>query len=387
MAKTIIRITTVPMAFRVLLAGQPRFMREHGFHVIMISADGKELEDVKKAEDCEHILVPMTRKITPFKDLACFFQLRKIIKKYRPDIVHTHTPKAGLLGMLAAKSAGVKIRIHTVAGLPLMLETGFKKQLLLFTERLTYFAATNIWPNSKSMKAFIIEHKLAKVDKLGMISNGSTNGVDLQKFSQHTLNEATKNKMARSVPETDGLKILCVGRMVKDKGIEELLSVFEKLQKQYSLQLILVGPFEPNLDPLPATTMNIIKTNSSIVHIDWSDAVEYYMGLADIFVHPSHREGFPNVILQAGAMQLPVVCSDIPGNTDIVEDGRTGYVFKVKNETDLYARMKFAIDNKAQRQKIAGNLFNEVIKLYNRERIHEIILDNYNSLLQKYETQ
>jgi glycosyltransferase involved in cell wall biosynthesis len=151
--------------------------------------------------------------------------------------------------------------------------------------------------------------------------------------------------------------------------------------------LILVGPFEPNLDPLSAATMNIIKANSSIAHIDWSDAVEYYMGLADIFVHPSHREGFPNVILQAGAMQIPVVCSDIPGNTDIVEDGRTGYVFKVKNETDLYTKLEFAIGNKVQREKIAGNLYTEVTKLYNRESIHEKILDNYNSLLQKHETQ
>lgn len=182
------------MAFRVLLAGQPKFMREHGFNVIMISANGKELEDVKKAEQCEHIIVPMTRKITPVKDLTCFFQLRKLIKKYRPDIVHTHTPKAGLLGMLAAKSAGVKIRIHTVAGLPLMLETGFKRKVLLLAEKLTYFAATHVWPNSKSMKQFIIGHKLLKDDKLGMISNGSTNGVDLQKFSQHNLNEATKKK-------------------------------------------------------------------------------------------------------------------------------------------------------------------------------------------------
>ncbi len=373
------------MAFRVLLAGQPKFMREHGFNVIMISANGKELEDVKKAEQCEHIIVPMTRKITPVKDLTCFFQLRKLIKKYRPDIVHTHTPKAGLLGMLAAKSAGVKIRIHTVAGLPLMLETGFKRKVLLLAEKLTYFAATHVWPNSKSMKQFIIGHKLLKDDKLGMISNGSTNGVDLQKFSQHNLNEATKKKTAQSIPASKDLKILCVGRMVKDKGIEELISVFERLQKQFSLQLILVGPFEPNLDPLSAATMNAITTNTSIVHINWSDAVEYYMALADIFVHPSHREGFPNVILQAGAMQVPVVCSDIPGNTDIVEDGRTGLVFKVKNEDDLYNKLKIAIENKEQTKIIASNLYKEVTTLYDRERIHEEIFYKYNSLLQQHE--
>ena len=166
MPKTLIRITTVPMAFKVLLAGQPRFMSENGFNVIMISADGKEVEDLKKQEGCKHIIVPMTRRITPFRDIVSFFKLRRVIKKYRPDIVHTHTPKAGLLGMLAARSAGVKLRIHTVGGLPLMIETGFKRRLLMFTEKLTYFGATEVWPNSRSMMNFIIDNKLAKAEKL-----------------------------------------------------------------------------------------------------------------------------------------------------------------------------------------------------------------------------
>jgi hypothetical protein len=187
MAKTIIRITTVPMAFKVLLAGQPRFMREHGFNVILVSADGKEREDVIKNEGCEHIIVPMTRKITPLQDLVHFFKLRKLLKKYKPDIVHTHTPKAGLLGMLAARSVGVKIRIHTVAGLPLMIETGLKRRLLMFTERLTYAAANHVWPNSTSMMNFIVSQKLASKNKLTVIGNGSSNGVDLKKFSKENL--------------------------------------------------------------------------------------------------------------------------------------------------------------------------------------------------------
>ena len=171
MQKTLIRITTVPMAFKVLLAGQPRFMSENGFNVIMISADGKEVEDLEKQEGCQHIIVPMTRRITPFQDIVSFFKLRRIIKKYRPDIVHTHTPKAGLLGMLAARSLGVKVRIHTVGGLPLIIESGFKRWLLMVTEKLTYFGATEVWPNSRSMMNFIIENNLAKAEKIAVIDN------------------------------------------------------------------------------------------------------------------------------------------------------------------------------------------------------------------------
>lgn len=382
--KTLIRITTVPMAFKVLLAGQPRFMSNNGFNVIMISADGKEARDLESEEGCKHIIVPMTRRITPFQDIISFFKLRKVIKKNKPDIVHTHTPKAGLLGMLAAKSLGVKIRIHTVGGLPLIIETGFKRKLLMLTEKLTYYGATEVWPNSRSMMNFIIDEKMATPEKLAVIDNGSTNGIDLKKFSRQNLNEETKKKIEDSLPPINGLKILCVGRMVKDKGIEELVAVFEKLQKQYALQLILVGPFEPHLDPLSSETLDTIINNPAITHISWSDAIEYYMALADIFIHPSHREGFPNVILQAGAMHLPVICSNIPGNADIIQDQKTGLMFEVKNVADLYIKLKFAMENKERTQKIAHTLFEEVTQLYSRKRIHEVILDTYNRLLQTH---
>jgi glycosyltransferase involved in cell wall biosynthesis len=374
------------MAFRVLLAGQPAFMASHGFKVILVSADGKEREDVARAEACPYIIVPMTRKITPLQDIVSFFRLRKVLKKYQPDIVHTHTPKAGLLGMLAAKSLGIKIRIHTIAGLPLLVETGFKRKLLLFTEKLTYSCATEIWPNSGSMKQFILENRLTVARKVAVINNGSTNGVDLIRFNRQNLDRATLNKTDAGIPPHTDTRILCVGRMVKDKGIGELVNVFQKLQEKYPLQLLLVGPFEPDLDPLPEATIQAIRNNHAIVHIDWSDAVEYYMALADIFVHPSHREGFPNVILQAGAMQLPVVCSDIPGNTDIVRHGSTGLVFKVKNETDLFDKLGFAIENKVQAEQIAHSLFEEVNARYSREKMHEAILENYNRLL-KNETE
>jgi glycosyltransferase involved in cell wall biosynthesis len=384
MAKTLIRITTVPMAFKVLLAGQPRFMSEHGFNVIMISADGKEAADLEKEEGCPHVVVPMTRRITPIRDLVSFFKLRSTISKYKPDIVHTHTPKAGLLGMLAARSLGVKIRIHTVGGLPLMIEKGFKRRLLMFTERLTYWGATEVWPNSRSMMNFIIDEKLAKPAKLAVIDNGSTNGIDLRKFSKKNLDPAILEKIIHALPKEGGLKILCVGRMVKDKGIEELVSVFIQLQKNYSLQLILVGPFEAHLDPLSPETLDDIINNPAITHITWSDSIEYYMSIADIFVHPSHREGFPNVILQAGAMHLPVICSNIPGNADIIQNNKTGLMFEVKNEAALYNRLKFAIENKETTEKIAQALFDEVTQLYSRKRIHEVILDTYNRLLTKH---
>ena len=333
----LIRITTVPMALRYLLPGQMHFMANNGFDVVMISADGKELAEVIAKEQCRHIIVPMTRKITPLQDLKCLLRLIKIFRKEKPDIVHTHTPKAGLLGMMAAKFCGVKVRIHTVAGLPLMVEKGFKHQLLKFIEKLTYACAVQVWPNSNSLMQFIIKNKLCKTAKLSIIAKGSTNGIQLNRFNKENLQPEIIDEIKTQINySANNIYLLCIGRLVVDKGIGELVHVFTQLQKANdNLVLILVGEYETTLDPLPSETLHEIEINPSIIHINWTTQVEYYMKLADLFVFPSHREGFPNVLLQAGAMGLPVICSHITGNIDIVTNNETGLIFDSGNEQQM----------------------------------------------------
>ena len=251
------------MALRYLLPGQMHFMSTHGFSVLMISADSKDLTAVIEREQCRHVIVPMTRKITPWHDLKCLFNLIKIFRKEKPDIVHTHTPKAGLLGMLAAKLCGVKVRIHTVAGLPLMVEKGFKYQLLKFIEKLTYASAGQVWPNSNSLMQFIIKNKLCKPSKLSIIAKGSTNGVQLERFSKENLDAKVTDEIKAQINYSDdNIYLLCIGRLVVDKGIAELVHVFTQLQKTNDeLVLILVGEYESTLDPLPAETLHEIEIN------------------------------------------------------------------------------------------------------------------------------
>ena len=220
------------MALRYLLPGQMRFMTQNGFDVLMISADGVALQDVIVNEGCPHTIVPMTRKITPFRDLKCLLQLIKIFRKEKPDIVHTHTPKAGILGMLAARYCGVKIRIHTVAGLPMMVEKGFKYRLLRFVEKRTYAAATNVWPNSNSLLQFIITEKLTDTNKLRVIGKGSTNGIDLDFFNTVSLDQQIIEKIKAGINYSAHNKyLLYIGRLVADKGITELLHVFQHCKK------------------------------------------------------------------------------------------------------------------------------------------------------------
>jgi len=371
------------MALRYLLPGQMCFMAANGFDVLMISADGKELAEVIEREQCRHMIVPMTRKITPFTDLKCLCSLIKIFRKEKPDIVHTHTPKAGLLGMLAAKICGVKIRIHTVAGLPLMVEKGFKYQLLKFIEKLTYAAANHVWPNSNSLMLFISKNKLCKSSKLNIIAKGSTNGIDVNRFSTENLDEKLMNEIKGQISySTQQTYLLCIGRLVKDKGLVELVNVFTQLQNNNeNLKLILVGEYENTLDPLPPNILHEIENHPSIVHINWSNRVEYFMQLAHFFVFPSHREGFPNVLLQAGLMGLPVICSHITGNIDIVTNNETGLIFESGNEQQMFKLLQYALLHPQHMQDMAKKLQEHVWKNYRQENIWQNMLEAYKTLV------
>ena len=382
-SKKLIRITTIPMALHVLLPGQMKFMSENGFKVIMISADGENLDKVIENEKCQHIIVPMTRKITPWQDLLCLFQLIKIFRKEKPDIVHSHTPKAGLLGMMAAKISGIKIRIHTVAGLPLMEESGLKYALLKQIEKITYSVANHVWPNSNSLYNFIKKNNLANEYKLKVIGQGSTNGVSITRFNKETLDKNFLTVIKGNINyDTASVYLLCIGRLVKHKGIVELVNVFSLLKKKYPhLKLILVGIFESSLDPLPKKILKQIVDDPCIINVGWSDNAEYYMSLAHYFVFPSYREGFPNVLLEAGAIQLPVICSNIPGNTDIIIHNETGLLFEKKNEKDMYQKLKYALDNPKKMLSMANKLQHYIKFWYEREMYWKILLEEYNKLI------
>jgi len=383
----LIRITTVPLSLKLLLAGQMKFMKEAGWEILMVSADGREVNEVIKREGVRHQIIPFTRKITPFKDLYCLWLLYRLLKKEKPDVVHSHTPKAGLLSMFAAKLAGIKVRIHTVAGMPYMVATRNKKKLLVWMEKLTYKWATEVWPNSQSLKDFILNEQLIDASKLRIIGYGSSNGVDLEKFNRGALSE---NHLVaatmRIAPSENDYLILTVGRLVKDKGIEELVEAFLGSKVAKYGKLILLGSFEQQLNPLAEDIVRKIQDHPRIVQIEWTDHVPHYLAMADVLVHPSHREGFPNVLLEAGAMQVPIICSDIIGNNDVVTHKKTGLVFPVKKVEVLKDALEFAFIKREYMQGLADNLYKEILEKYQRKNIHRLILENYERLLESEKT-
>lgn len=360
-------------------------MHENGFEVVMVSSDGKEVDEVTIQENSRHIVIPFTRKISPIQDIKCLVQLIQLIKKEKPDIVHTHTPKAGLIGMLASKIAGVNVKLHTVAGLPLMTATSLKRKILVFTEKLTYWAADTVLPNSNSIYNYIQEHNFVSSDKLDMIGNGSSNGIDLERFSRSAIQSKKLEQIKKGIKYDESKKyILSVGRVVKDKGIVELVRAFLKVSRDVqNIVLLIVGSleYERAEELLPFDVLDEIKGNKNIIHINWSDEVEYYMYLADVLVHASYREGFPNVPLQAGAMECPIVCSNIPGNVDIVTDNYTGLYFEVGNTEELIERITMSLNKREQMQLYTKTLRKEIEDKFDRKKIHDEMRHFYLKLL------
>lgn len=379
----LIRITTAPLSLKYLLSGQMKYMNENGFEVLMVSSDGKEWPDLLANEKCRNKIIPMTRQITPFKDIVSLWRLYRLFRKEKPAIVHSHTPKAGLLAMLAAKFAGVKIRIHTIAGLRFMTATGTKRRILVFMEKLTARAAHHVWPNSYSLLAYIKKNKLVKEAKLEVMGHGSSNGVNLNRYSATALTPEKLEEIKRQVGYDPHYRyLLNMGRIVRDKGIDEVLKTFSIVQKKDpTLKLIVLGAFEDDLDPVSEEAKQILKTHPAVIHIDWSDHVEYFMHIADMLIHASYREGFPNTLLQAGAMNCPIICTKIEGSVDIVTHGETGLIFQPGNAEDLLEKLSYGLAHPDEMKKFAVNLRQKVEEKFSQPYLYECIRKRYLELL------
>lgn len=386
MKPKLIRMTTVPMSLDILLKGQLAFMNNH-FNVIGISSGPKtELETVGKREGVNIILVNMTRFITPFKDIKAVWKLFRVFRKERPLIVHTHTPKAGTVGMLAAKLAGVPHRLHTVAGMPLLEAVGAKRKLLDFVEKVTYSCATKIYPNSPGLKNIIIANKYVKKSKLKVIGVGSSNGIDTNYFDPAQVEWEKKDQIKKELGiSSDDFVFIFIGRLVRDKGLNELIEAFDLLSRDSAtvsrIKLILVGSYENELDPLKNKTIDSIESNSNIITAGFQKDVRPYLAISNVLTFPSYREGFPNVVLQAGAMGLPSIVTNINGCNEIVNHNENGIIIPVKNAEALYEAMVKFLQEEKFYQNLRKNARTLIITRYEQQLIWENILKEYNTII------
>ncbi|SOC80313.1 Glycosyltransferase involved in cell wall bisynthesis [Salinimicrobium sediminis] len=374
----LIRITTIPLSLEKLLEGQLTFMNEY-FKVTAVAAEKERLEKYGRDNGVETFQLEMTREITPAKDLRALFKLYRFLKREKPAIVHTHTPKAGIVGMMAAKMAGVPVRLHTVAGMPLMETIGAKRKILEQVERLTYRLATKVYPNSEGLKKIILSHNFTKPGKLKVLGEGSSNGIDTGYFSPADFTAEQKQEIRQSLNiPSDDLVFIFVGRLVRDKGINELVQAFKQLASETKdISLLLVGPFEQELDPIKEENLREIKAHSKIFTTGYQVDVRPYFAAADVLVFPSYREGFPNVVMQAGAMGLPSIVTDINGCNEIIREEENGLIIPVKDQEALLLAMKKLATNAELRRKLAANSRSVITEKYERKVFWGLLLEEY----------
>lgn len=379
--KKIVRITTVPLSLEKLLEKQLRFMSNY-YEVIAVSSDGERLRKVGIAEGVRTHEVGLTRKITPLQDLKAVWQLYRFLKKERPFIVHSHTPKAGIVGMLAAKLAGVPHRLHTVAGLPLLETTGIKRTILTAVERLTYSCATKVYPNSKGLQQIILQGKFCSASKLNVIGEGSSNGIDTEHFSRKSISKAEIESLKAKLNITqDDFVFVFVGRIVGDKGINELVNAFDKISSETSnVKLLLVGPYEEDLDPLSELTLKRIRENENILSVGYQQEVRLFLAVSHCLVFPSYREGFPNVVMQAGAMELPGIVTDINGCNEIISHKKNGLIVPVKSAEALYLALHRILSDKELYLRLQQHAREAITSRFEQNVIWEALLAEYQKL-------
>ena len=354
--KKIIRTATVPLSLDLFCRGLLRDLSSR-YEIIALSSPQPELESIRKRERVRTISVPMARKIAPFSDLKSLFELIRVFRKERPDMVHSITPKAGLLSMMAAKWTRVPVRIHTFTGLIFPYEKGWKRRLLMTTDRLTASCATHVIPEGIGIRDDLIRFKITR-KPLRVLGNGNVRGIDLNHYvrTENLSRKAADLRNIFHIPD-DGFAFIFVGRLDRDKGIDELVQAFRMLEKEKpNVHLFLVGAEEPEGKSILDETKEIIRQDGHIHLSDgWQADVRPWYAAADALVHPSRREGFPNVVIEAGAMELSSIVTDINGSREIVTDGQNGTIVPAQDPEALYKAMKDFVEQPEKVREMAAD--------------------------------
>ena len=370
-------VTTVPASLN-FFKGQLAYL-SNDFEVVAISSDKKNLEHFGEGEGIDTYHIPMERPISLLNDFKSLIRFLFFFSKKKPDIVHGNTPKGSFLSMIAAKLTSVPVRIYMCHGLRYQGYGGLMRTLLKTMERVSCYCATEVLCVSNGVKATLMEDGISKASKLKVIWNGSANGIDTDRFDRKMVSLEALSSIANSV---DRFVFCFVGRIVKDKGINELVLAFNRLSAIYNdINLMLIGQFEDNDNPVDKTTKEDIHSNSKIHFWGIQKDVRPFMCASDVFVLPSYREGFGMVLMEAGALGVPCITTDINGCNEIIQDGVNGRIIPPRDEEALYKAMKWMYEHRnAEVKEMAKRASPMIIERYEQHKVWEALLEEYRFL-------
>ena len=351
-------------------------MKNDGYETVVVTSPGADLNEFRYRHPEENAIeVSMERHISLAKDVVSLWKMMRVMHKEKPNIVHSMTPKAGLISMIAAWLTGVPIRIHTFTGLVWPTAVGLKRKILMATDWITCACATHVIPEGQGVLNDLKDYGVCR-KPMKVLGYGNVRGVDLERFNPARFTDVEK--------ADDIFRYIFVGRIVGDKGINELVDAFVKLNKEYpSTKLILVGNYEVKLDPIKPETIKIIEENPCIDACGpkFSDDLLKEYIKSHCFVMPSYREGFPNTVMEAGAMGLPSVVTDINGSREIVIHGENGLIVPSKDTDALYEAMKQMLLDTESYKKMAVNARPLIESRYEKSFVQRCLMDYYDDIL------
>lgn len=377
------RVVTVSYALTVHLKFQVNYLKDLGMNIFLISSDGPELNDLGICDTIRHEVVEIPRSLKPVTDITVFIKLAKIFRKYKFDIVHSITPKAGLLTSVAAFMAGVPIRLHTFTGQPWVNLKPPLRWFAQYADKLIGFLNTKCYADSDSQRRFLIDNRIISSEKIGVVGAGSISGVDLDRFDSGKFDLPEKNQLKRKLSISLSAKIITfIGRIAKDKGIRELISAFNELLKLgYDTELLLVGPLDKDCGGNGDFNVTPMRECSKIHYIGYTASPEKYLAISDIFCLPSYREGFGSVVIEAAAMGIPTVGTNIYGLVDAVVDGETGILVPSGNDRALIDALKHLLDNPEKLQMMGKAARQRCLQYFDANIINKKVAEEYASIL------
>jgi glycosyltransferase involved in cell wall biosynthesis len=377
----IARIATVPFSLTTQLNSTLEDIENAGAKVTAICSKdeqlGATLEDINVHQK---INLDFSRDIHLYKDFVCLWKLINILRKNKFDIVHSITPKAGLLVAIASFLTFTPVRLHTFTGQPWLNSSGMKKKLLIFFDWLIVKLNTKCFADSESQKQFLISKKIANKDDILVLGSGSLAGIDLSKFNYEQYKDVDRSRLREELGLTqDAIVFLCLGRITNDKGIRELLSAFNKIdQSIHKTELLIVGPIDKDFNQLNKITNGSIN---GVHYFGFTSNPEKFMHVADVFCLPSYREGFGTVIIEAAAMGRPAIGTNIYGLSDAIIDNETGVLVKPMDVDSLYNAMLFFIENQDTCAEMGTTAKKRAINDFDSKYFSQLLIEHYSSYL------
>ena len=377
----IIRTSTVSGSLNTFCNGLLRDLKENeGYEIIAVASPDEALNEIQDREGVTVYGVPMERRMAPLKDIKSLFKLIKIFRREKPDLVHSITPKAGLLSMLASWICRVPVRLHTFTGLVFPTTTGIKQRILILTDRLTCACATHIVPEGEGVKNDLLTYNITH-KHLQVLGFGNIKGINTERFNPA---DPSVQELADKIRKENIFTYIFIGRLVGDKGINELVNAFTKLNLKYpNTRLILVGEKEQTIDPLNPNTIKTIDTNTSIEAVGRQKDVRPWLLGSDVLVFPSYREGFPNVVIEAGAMGKPAIVTDINGSREIIIEDKNGTIIPPKDTDALYLAMEKAYLNPDVIKKWSSNSRSLIKSRFEESYVRNCLKAYYRKILKR----